>query len=111
MDTPPEGDIKVTPPEDEAVKPKKKKRKAILRSNSFLLPSEMSDSTSLLVSETLKIIFSQTVNWKLEGNYDDVSVGHVTTKMGHVRDGRGERERNVMSCVVYYMCTMSLTTM
>ncbi len=43
-----------------------------VRDGCFVLKSEMSDKTCMLVSEALKIIFSQTVNWRPQDDYEEV---------------------------------------
>lgn len=60
----------------EEVKPKRLRRskRALARDACFILPSAVTDETCAILSESLKIIFNQTVNWKREQDYDDVRV-------------------------------------
>lgn len=59
-------------PDDEIVK-SKIKHPFIVRSNCFILPHPVTDEVCQILSEALKIIFSQTVNWMDEDDYEEVS--------------------------------------
>lgn len=61
--------------EGEGVKTKERKSEpnAHGREDIFVLPCALQDNTCMVLSECLKIIFNQTVNWKEEERLDDVS--------------------------------------
>lgn len=62
--------------DETALKPKKKlkskSRIFFLRDGCFVLPRVITDENYNVLSEALKIIFNQTINWKLDNEYDDV---------------------------------------
>ena len=46
--------------------------------HTFILPEGVTEKTCMLVSETLKIMFSQTVNWTDDEDCEDVSINYYT---------------------------------
>lgn len=58
--------------EDEEVK--SKESSIPFKSERFILPTCVTEKMCMLLSETLKIMFSQTVNWKNGDDYEEVSM-------------------------------------
>ena len=59
--------------EGEDVKSKLQPPKPVtIRDQCYVLQSEVPDKTCLLLSEALKIVFNQTVNWREESEYNEV---------------------------------------
>ena len=53
-------------------KPRSPQSRVHIRDNCYVLSSPLTDKMCTVISETLKIVFNQTVNWKQANDFDDV---------------------------------------